>query len=324
MSLKSNFNEKFLLSKEQLNLLMEISGSKIVSKNSYSENINDIENLLNLGVENATVYLERSRLGQKLSLFDENNLYKAVVELEKTLSLNKTPRRIECYDISHLSGTHVYGSMITFIDGRAISKFYRLFKCKNQNDDFENHRQVMTRRFQKFIDNPGVEGWNLPDLIIVDGGKGQLSSDLQVLANFRNLYPGRFDKLEMISLAKKEEEIFTDPNKLYPPNESQANLKYGSQGGILVSGQAKFLLQRIRDEAHRFAITNNRKSRLKDATKSTLDKLPGVGTVTRQKILNSFGSSENFTNNLLNNPDLVAELIGYKQMKKLREHFKFD
>jgi excinuclease ABC subunit C len=198
-----------------------------------------IAELLEQGKQNALIYLDRRRVEQRLSLLDENNLFICLKELQDRLNLPKLPRRIECYDISHLSGTFVYGSMITFIDGRPAKKFYKLFKTKNQkNDDFANHREVLTRRLQRCVDslemvdnNPKTQNqttdsemekdpnknmdkalslsaqigqsWVLPDLLIVDGGKGQLSSDYSVLQDF-----GLTGVVPIVSIAKRIEEIF--------------------------------------------------------------------------------------------------------------------
>ena len=123
-----------MLTKIQLNsddkkLLEEITGDTIYLRNNSGQNHQAIQSLLEVGKQNALIYLDRQKLGQKLNLFEENNLFVAIANLQKKLNLPVIPRRIECYDISHLSGKFVYGSMVTFIDGRASKKFYKLFKC---------------------------------------------------------------------------------------------------------------------------------------------------------------------------------------------------
>jgi excinuclease ABC subunit C len=308
----------------------EILGAKIYLRNSfganYQKNHDEIQNLVEQGSRNAGIYLQRNRLGQKLSMFDENRLYTSIVQLGEFLHLDRTPRRIECFDISHLQGKFVYGSMVVFMDGRPTSKYYRLFKCPDQNNDFENHKNVMRRRLQKGLDYiNGVtidKGWQLPDLIIVDGGKGQLSSDYEVLCEF-----GLQDKVNMVSLAKQEEEIFsplqglaTVPSYLAKP-ELFADYKIGKEGGLLTSGEMKFLLLRISDEAHRFAIKNNRNARIKSIKKTALDGIDGIGEVTRNKLLSKFGSSQNLVNNLYDNPEIVYELVGGNITQKLKVHF---
>jgi len=315
---QKELNNSPLLQKIQLSLpdkkiLSEISGQNVKLKNTHTKTT-EIKDLLHLAQQNATIYLQRNRLKQKLSLLEESNLYTQIVNLQKKLKLKKVPRRIECYDISHLSGKFVYGSMITFLDGNASKKFYRLFKCPNRNDDFLNHKEVLTRRIQRFLksqqktDSNQSEiksqiGWNLPDLIIVDGGKGQLSSDYSVLVGL-----GVEKQIEMVSLAKKEEEIFYV--------NSEGNVVSES---VLLEGSLKFLVQRIRDEAHRFAITNNRKARLKQASKSKLDEISGVGQKTKTSILQTFGSFDNFLENLESNFELVVELLGEKKAQKIKQ-----
>jgi excinuclease ABC subunit C len=265
-----------------------------------------IADLLLQGKQNALIYLDRRRVEERLSLLDENNLFLCLKELQDRLGLSKLPRRIECYDISHLSGTFVYGSMITFIDGRPAKKFYKLFKTKNQkNDDFANHREVLTRRLQRYVDSLKMtedvgNSWVLPDLLIIDGGKGQLSSDYSVLVDF-NLE----NTVPICSIAKRIEEIFT-PHKEEPD---------------IFSGQTLFLLQRIRDEAHRFAITANREARLKTASKSELDEIPGIGPKTQRKLLQTFGSIKGILETMDQNPMLIHELVGKNIVEKLKQRY---
>lgn len=292
-------------------ILQTLGNTPVYLRNNFGQNKQAIEDLLILGKQNADIYLERNRLGQKLNPLEENNLYLAVVDLQKYLGLSKPPRRIECYDISHLSGKFVYGSMVTFIDGRAEKKLYKLFKCPERNNDFDNHREVLSRRLNRFLKDEQKYEWQLPDLIIVDGGKGQLSADRQILQNF-----GLEEKVEIIGLAKREEEIFLANHAEY--TQANSDLKLGKEGGILLPDNARYLVQRIRDEAHRFAITNNRKARLKSAQRSELDNLEGVGSITKQKILNTFGSYKEFLQSLSSNPELVADLIGNKLTDRIR------
>jgi excinuclease ABC subunit C len=317
--------KKININQDTKQILEELIGNKIYLRNSFDQNQLEIQALVEQGYKNSLAYLERNRLGQKLAMFDENRLFGAITELGKLLQMPKIPRRIECYDISHLQGKFVYGSMVVFIDGRAVSKYYRIFKCKDQNDDFANHRDVMSRRLQRgkdfetsLQDNlPTDKAWQLPDLIIVDGGKGQLSSDYEVLKEF-----GLESKVSMVSLAKAQEEIFA-PDMTIFQNSSDTNQEYcfGLQGGLLLFGEVKFLVQRIRDEAHRFAITSNRKARLKTIQKSSLDDMFGIGEKTKTKILQDFGSTQNLIQNLFDNPDLVHEKLGNKVFQTLKAKF---
>jgi len=304
--------QKIQLSAQQIALLSDISGSKLYTKNIFLDNNKQaISGLLEQAKQNAFVYLQRNKMGQKLSLFEENNIFKAVVSLQKKLNLTSIPRRIECYDISHLSGNFVYGSMVTFLDGRPAKKWYRLFKCGNKNDDFANHKEILTRRLNNFLKDPENLGWQLPDLIIVDGGKGQLSADFSVLCDFKLQ-----DKIFLCGLAKQEEEIFLVDDSNISSLEPR-----GGQGGLLLNGDVKFLVQRIRDEAHRFAITNNRKARLKSAKKSELDEIKGIGIKTKTKLLATFGSVEALVFAIEKNPELVYELVGQANLLRLKNHF---
>jgi len=301
--------KRFAVSTENKIVLEELSGEKIFTKNTFKLNQKSIDSLLQQAKQNALIYLERNQLGQKLSIFEENNIFKAVVDLQQKLNLKKRPRRIECYDISHISGKFVYGSMVVFIDGLPVKKYYRLFKCPDRNDDFANHKEVLTRRINRALNNFNTDkkdkAWNLPDLIIVDGGKGQLSSDYVVLEEFKSQFAQQnlpFE-VEICSLAKKEEEIFL-------PQVSES---------ILVGGNTKFLIQRIRDEAHRFAITNNQNARLKTASKSRLDNISGIGPKTKQKLLTLFGSVAGITDQLYKNPEMMYEAVGTKITEKLKQ-----
>ncbi|MFA5745419.1 MAG: excinuclease ABC subunit UvrC [archaeon] len=172
-----------------------------------------------------------------------------LIDLQKKLSLKFLPRVIECFDISHLSGTGTVGSMVSFKDGQPHKANYRRFKIntldKGKIDDFKAIAEVVKRRYSRLL----KENISFPDLIIIDGGKGQLSSAVSVLKELDVL-----NKVEIISLAKREEEVFR-PDYLFP-------IKLNKKDPAL------HLLQRIRDEAHRFAITYNRLLRKKEIRKS--------------------------------------------------------
>jgi excinuclease ABC subunit C len=292
-------------------------GIRLFFKNTFQKNRDKLTELMDMNKQNAIIYLQRNELGQKLNLFEENNLFQGLAEIQKKLNLTKIPRRIECYDISHLSGKFVYGSMVVFIDARPSKRDYRLFKTKEQNNDYENHKDVLRRRFERCLkwlkENPGAldlskNPWRLPDLIIVDGGKGQLSADFEVLEEYKKIF---FDQgfefnVDICALAKKLEEVFV-PDKMEPY--------------IFLPGNAHFMIQRVRDEAHRFAITNNRNARLKSMIVSELDEIPGVGEKTKQKLLQVFGSKENIVKNLSLNQELVMETVGESVTEKLKKQF---
>ncbi len=213
----------------------------------------------------------------------------ALAELQSALKLPAPPNRIECYDISNTQGTFAVGSMVVFEQGVPSKKFYRRFNIRSVMgpDDFASMEEVLLRRFnrwqaaQELIDKPGEKVDQsfslLPDLLIVDGGKGQLSRAVAVLEKFNLL-----DHIPIAGLAKQNEELFV------PGQSNPIVLPKGSQG--------LFLLQRVRDEAHRFAITAHRKQRTKTGIASRLDSIAGVGPARRKALLGKFGSIQNILN----------------------------
>lgn len=192
----------------------------------------------------------------------------AVENLQKIIKMPRPPKLIECFDISNISGSLAVASMVCFENGHATKNKYRRFKIRevDQIDDFAMMREVIKRHYLRRIQ----EGKTLPDLLMVDGGKGQLSSAIKVLKEI-NCPP-----LAVIGLAKKNEEIFL-------PNQSEA---------IVLDRHlpALRLLQAIRDEAHRFAIGYHRKLRMQRLQESLLDDIPGIGTKRKKLILQHFGS----------------------------------
>lgn len=229
--------------------------------------------LLKMAKENARDYLEKHLEKEKL----EYSLTLGALEnLQKSLSLKSLPKRMECYDISHISGTNKVASMVVFKDGKPYKKDYRKFKIKTVkgSDDFASLQETLERRLKRLQEKDGESFKELPNLIIIDGGKGQLSSTYKILQNFH-----LEDKIEMISLAKKLEEVFL-VGRCEP-----VILKYGS-------AELK-LLQRIRDEAHRFAITFHRQTRTKEQTKTELENIAGLGKKKIDALLKAFGTTEN-------------------------------
>jgi len=243
--------------------------------------------LVRMAAENAVETLSHLKAQWEA---DESKQTEALAELHEYLSLSEDPKRIECYDISTLQGKHTVASMVVFVKGVPRKSDYRRFKIRTVSgkpDDFAAMEEVLRRRFKRMQDegyqvnsDPGrtkdeVSSWALlPDLVIIDGGKGQLNAALSVLDEFelREVVP-------IVSLAKREEEIFL-PGQVTPimlPRRSQA----------------LYLVQRIRDEAHRFAITYNRNLRRKAGVASRLDSVPGIGSKRRVALLKAFGSIEN-------------------------------
>lgn len=183
---------------------------------------------------------------------------------------------MECYDISHISGTNKVASMVVFKDGKPAKKDYRKFKIKTVkgSNDFASLQETLERRLVRLKNGDGESFNEKPDLLVIDGGKGQLSSTFEILKKL-----GFEDKIEIISLAKKLEEVFV------VGQSAPVILKYGS-------AELK-LLQRIRDEAHRFAITFHRQTRTKEQTKTELDDIPGLGPKKIDNLLKAFGTVEN-------------------------------
>ncbi len=195
----------------------------------------------------------------------------ACKRLQQILGLERYPRRMECYDISNVSGVDKVGSMVVFIDGEADRSSYRRFRIKTVEgaNDFASLQEVLTRRLEK-LGTDEEEKFPKPDLIIIDGGKGQLSSVKEIFGKM-----GVYD-VELISLAKREEEIFT--------LNSDESIKISHRDYSLK------MLQRIRDEAHRFAITYFRNIHSKRNLQSVLTEIDGIGKARRAALLDKFGT----------------------------------
>ena len=229
--------------------------------------------LLSMAKENAVEYLTKHLEKEKLAY---STGIGALKQLQEKLNLRETPLRMECYDISHISGTNKVASMVVFMDGKADKKQYRKFKIKTVqgNNDFESLKEALSRRLQRYVEQNGESFSEKPNLLVIDGGKGQLSSCLEILKSF-----GLENKIEIIALAKRLEEVYTTRSN------SPIILKYGS-------AELK-LLQRIRDEAHRFAITFHRQLRIKNQVSTELDEIKGLGKVKINALLHAFGTTDN-------------------------------
>lgn len=202
------------------------------------------EELQALADKNAKVLLNNAKLQQMSKIRDNFNEIGSF--LAEKLKLKNFPHRIECYDISHIQGTNTVASMVTFVNGISKKSAYKKFKIKlteGKPDDFLSMKEVLTRRLKR-LNEPN---WEKPDLIIIDGGKGQLSSVMAVVKELG------IEGIDFVSLAKREEEVFL-------PNQSKSIL-------LPRNSSALFLFQRIRDEAHRFAITYHKKLRSKNLVK---------------------------------------------------------
>lgn len=230
--------------------------------------LGDKSRLLKMAKENAEDFLEKSV--DKIKHKDDMTV-NACRRLQEILGLKIYPRRMECYDISNISGVDKVGSMVVFIDGEADRNSYRRFKVKTVEgaNDFASLQEVLTRRLHK-LGTEEEEKFPRPDLIIIDGGKGQLSSVKEIFDKMQ------IDEIELVSLAKREEEVFT----LYRDDSIK----------IPHRDYALKMLQRIRDEAHRFAITYFRNIHSKRNLQSVLSEIDGIGKVRKIALLEKFGT----------------------------------
>ena len=251
--------------------------------------------------KNAEEYLEKSV--DKIKHRDDMTV-NACRHLQELLSLKAYPRRMECYDISNISGVDKVGSMVVFIDGEADRSSYRRFKIKTVegSNDFASLQEVLMRRLDK-LGTDEEEKFPKPDLIIIDGGKGQLSAVKEIFDE-KNI-----DGIELISLAKREEEVFT----LY----SDESVKISHRDYSLK------MLQRIRDEAHRFAITYFRNLHSKRNLQSVLSEISGVGKVKRFALLNKFGTLDRIMSasvEELTEVDGISKIIAQNIYNYLKEN----
>jgi excinuclease ABC subunit C len=237
--------------------------------------------LVQMAAENATETLTALRAQWQA---DAHKQEQALAELQSALNLSTPPNRIECYDISNTQGVAIIGAMVVFTQGVPDKKLYRKFNIESvvgAPDDFASMEEMLTRRFRRWRAtqeaeaNPGSKPDAsfsfLPDLIIIDGGKGQLGRAVSVLEKYE-----LSGKVPVVGLAKQQEEIF------FPHKSESLLLPRHSQG--------LYLVQRIRDEAHRYGITAHRKKRTKLGMASQLDSIPGIGPARRKSLLKHFGS----------------------------------
>ncbi len=232
---------------------------------------------------------------------------KALAGLKDLLGLNEVPKRIETYDISHMSGTNNVASMVVATNGVADKAQYRKFKMHLPgNNDFAHMNEALTRRFA-----PRNQKWGMPDLIVIDGGKGQLDAALQVLEE-KGL------QIPTIGLAKREEEIVMHKMRSHVRITHGAPISQETDEFVLVllekNNDIVKLLQRLRDEAHRFAVTYHTHLKRTGQTKSALDAIPGIGPKTRQKLLKHFGSVASLKKASL---DDIAQIVGEAKARNI-------
>jgi len=234
----------------------------------------------------------------------------AMQDLAIALDLPDLPKRIEGYDISHIQGSDAVASQVVFVDGMPAKQHYRHYKIKNpevragHSDDFASMAEVIRRRFRRYAadpDKPRIGNPDWPDLVMIDGGKGQLSAVVEVLREMDLL-----KDLNVVSLAKKREEIFL-------PGESLPLHTELEQPGVQ-------LLRRLRDEAHRFAISFHRKKRTDRMRRSRLSDIPGLGQHRQKELLAAFRSIDYIREA---SPEQLAEVpgIGPQLAKQIYEYF---
>jgi len=254
----------------------------------------DLKSLVKMCKENAILQLKELQL-QKMK--HEGNVNYSVAALKRDLRLNDLPKKIECFDISNLQGTDSVASMVVFENGKPKKSQYRKFIIKSVDgpDDFLSMQEVVRRRYSRLKE----ENQPLPDLIMVDGGKGQLSSAVEVLNEMG------FSDYNIIGLAKRLEEVF------FPGQSDAASIPKTSSG--------LRLLQQIRDEAHRFAITFHRNRRSKRTIKTELTDIKGIGQSTAQKLLKELGSLSAIKSVDINE---LIPIIGKQKAEILVSYFK--
>jgi excinuclease ABC subunit C len=236
---------------------------------------------------------------------------KAIQEaLQDALTLDELPRRIECFDISHIQGAETVASMVVWEDGAMKKSDYRKFQVKTVTgvDDFASMREVVGRRYKRLLEQQTESGSKrFPSLILIDGGLGQLSAAAEALAEI-GIQPGTPDQPALASIAKREEIIYV----------------YGQESDPVVLDRRSpvlHLVQMIRDESHRFAVTYHRKRREMRDRDSELDAIPGVGPRTRQRLLEHFGSVRGIRQA---NPDALTAVVSAATAEKIRRHFEAE
>lgn len=280
------FDEKYLEKEELIKEWVKIEKKKEI-KMYFPKIQSRRKQLLEMGYLNLDEEVEKFFRKKRL-------VREGLLNLKRKLRLKKMPHRIECFDISNIQGVDAVAAMTVAIDGEVTPKEYRHFKItvKDTPDDFAMMREALTRRYSKL----GVE--ELPDLILIDGGKGQLGIAVDVLEKLK-----KFEYLDIISIAKREEEIFKSyESEPYIFEKSDETLK---------------ILQRLRDESHRFGITHHRKLRSKRNVKSALDSILGIGPKRKKELIKKFGLIKNIKNAKIEElmevvPENVAILIKEK------------
>jgi len=243
--------------------------------------------LTRIALKNARVMIEQQIQMEDIKQKEDDQIKSALQKAKELLNLTDEPRIIEGFDISNIEGTNATGSMVYFLEGKPYNKYYRHYKIRSKStpDDVAMMKEVIKRRYTFLIEN----GFQLPDLILVDGGKGQLNAGLTVLKELG------IEGIPLIGLAKKFEEI-------YIPGQKEPLI-------LPLNSPLLKLFQRVRDEAHRFAVRLHKKQRKKKIAGSLLDDIKGIGPATRNKLLTHFGSFEGVKNASF---EELAQVVGKK------------
>ena len=254
----------------------------------------NLKSLVKMCLENARLQLKEIQIQKMKNL---GQVSYSVAALQRDLRLPNLPRKIECFDISNLQGTDTVASLVVFEDGKPKKSLYRKYIIKDVSgpDDFLSMQEVIRRRFTKVANGED----KLPDLIMVDGGKGQLSSAIEILKELE------IKNFSIIGLAKRLEEVFL------PGQSEPASISKTSSG--------LKLLQKIRDEAHRFAITFHRHRRSKRTIKTELSDIKGISASTAQKLLQEFGSISGLKSA---DEEKIKSLVGQKKTELIKKYFE--
>lgn len=268
--------------------------------------IGEKKEILELAETNAKYILREYQVAQYNR---EQIIPKPVLSLQRDLKLKNPPRILECFDNSHLQGTDLVSSMVMFVDGKPYKSGYRKFKNKTvlSNDDFASMKEVVKRRYSRLLldieENKKLaepsDKIKLPDLVIIDGGKGQLSSAIEALEEI-----GLNGKFTIVGMAKRLEELFF-------PYEKDSLILPKTSSSLRI-------LQQIRDEAHRFAITYHRSLRDKRTLQTELTKIRGIGDTTAKKLLKELGSTENVKKA---DKETLSRYLNKNQIESLNEYF---
>lgn len=257
--------------------------------------IGDKKHLLSLSESNVRNYIREKRL-QEEKQHPENRTLRLMEQMKKDLRLTELPKHIECFDNSNFQGAYPVAAMSVFRDGKPSKKDYRHFNIKTVEgpDDFASMEEVIHRRYKRMLD----EALPLPQLIVIDGGKGQLSAAVSSLEKL-----GLRGKIAVIGIAKRLEELYypDDPLPLYIDKKSET-LR---------------IIQQLRDEVHRFGITHHRKRRSKGVIKTELEEIPGIGPRTAEELLREFRSVQRIKEASL---EALAALIGEAKAIRVKEH----